>query len=161
MAAPPVIVPRNQVNEAVFKSDFSWAPISVWKEGESYDNACPNGGPGGLVCCRACAKQYSSYLNTTLKEMEVQRTDKVGGELKEILEFLDKEKSVLDRATNFAKKKAPPVPRISNQAEPPSRQQGVRRTAVSSRQGQESANFHEWNITSTIDIVAPSQTAIV
>ena len=92
--------------------------------------------------------------------MEVQRTDKVGGELKEILEFLDKEKSVLDRATNFAKKKAPPVPRISDQAELPSRQQGVRRTAVS-RQGQESANFHEWNITSTIDIVAPSQTAIV
>lgn len=150
---PPIVIPRNQTEEEVFKADFSWTPLDVWNDGKTFDKACPSGGPGGLICCQECNKLYSSYLDKTLKEMEVQRTDKVGGELKELLTFLDKEKSGLERAANFARKKAPPKPRINPT--------GVRRTATSKQISQEAITFDEWNITSTIDIVAPTQTAII
>lgn len=49
---------------------------------------CPDGGPGGLICCSYCADAYSRFLSNTAKEMEGQSVSRVGQEVSEILELL-------------------------------------------------------------------------
>lgn len=134
-------------DKKLFISDLSWTPVKIWKEGSSYDNECPDGGPGGLICCESCAKSYFSYLNITVNDLETQRTHKVGSEVKEILGYLDKEKNDLDRVATVARRKPPPIARRIINAE--AARQPSRRS-YGSRYGGE--DDQEWNLTSTIDI---------
>ena len=50
--------------------------------------ACPIGGPGGLICCSHCTSAYSRSLSHTAKEMEAQSIAKTGQEVNEILDLL-------------------------------------------------------------------------
>ena len=60
---------------------------------------CPEGGPGGLICCSHCTAAYSRLLSNTVKEMEAQSVSSVGHEVNEILELLADAKQRLHRMT--------------------------------------------------------------
>jgi hypothetical protein len=137
---------KNEEGKKVFSRDIVWTPFPFGDDGKSYDQQCPEGGPGGLICCEYCSKKYSSYLSRTVKDIEIQRTHKVGKEAKEILEFLDQGRKTLDRAMGVARKKVPPLPPPLPNPEPAKQQ--TRRTTTS----KEDHDTAEWNLTSTIDI---------
>lgn len=63
---------------------------------------CPDGGPGGLICCSYCTAAYSRFLSNTAKEMEAQSVSRVGQEVSEILELLEDAKQRLLRATSVS-----------------------------------------------------------
>lgn len=64
--------------------------------------ACPDGGPGGLICCSYCTAAYSRFLSNTAKEMEAQSVSRIGQEVSEILELLADAKSRLGRASDVS-----------------------------------------------------------
>lgn len=63
---------------------------------------CPDGGPGGLICCPYCTAAYSRFLSNTEKEMEAQSVSRVGQEVSEILELLADAKQRLQRASSVS-----------------------------------------------------------
>lgn len=95
----------------VFAKEVDFRPYSFGSHGESYNQACPTGGPGGLICCEECAKKYSRYLSNTVKDMEVHRVNRNGREVQELLEFLQQGRTTLDHAYSVAEKKIPPLPK--------------------------------------------------
>jgi hypothetical protein len=74
-------------NAAKLKREVVWSQSEFDSHITSY-NKCPNGGPGGLICCRQCTTSYSRLLSETAKEMEVQTLSGVGREVSELLELL-------------------------------------------------------------------------
>jgi len=66
--------------------------------GEPTYTPCPNGGPGGLICCSYCTASYSRFLSNTAKEMEAQSVSRIGHEVSDILELLADAKLRLQRA---------------------------------------------------------------
>ena len=77
----------------------------IGREGEddklTYDS-CPDGGPGGLICCSYCTAAYSRFLSNNAKEMEAQTVARVGQEVSEILELLEDAKLRLQRASHVS-----------------------------------------------------------
>ena len=67
-------------------------------DGEPTYTPCPNGGPGGLICCSYCTASYSRFLSNTAKEMEAQSVSRIGHEVSDILELLADAKLRLQRA---------------------------------------------------------------
>jgi hypothetical protein len=67
----------------------------------TYDS-CPDGGPGGLICCSYCTAAYSRFLSNNAKEMEAQTVSRVGQEVSEILELLEDAKQRLQRASHVS-----------------------------------------------------------
>ncbi len=135
---------NNDAGKNVFSRDIAWSKFSFGDDNDnrqSYDQVCPQGGPGGLICCDSCCKQYSSYLSKTVKDMEIQRTHKGGKEVKELLKFLHQGKKTLERAIGVAKKKVPPLPPLGIS---PKEQQATQRKP--------DLLSVEWNLTSTIDV---------
>ena len=63
---------------------------------------CPDGGPGGLICCSYCTAAYSRFLSNTANEMEAQSVSRVGQEVSEILELLADAKRRLQRASSVS-----------------------------------------------------------
>lgn len=63
---------------------------------------CPNGGPGGLICCSHCTASYSRSLSNTAKEMELQSIANAGQEMNEILDLLADAKQRLLNATEVS-----------------------------------------------------------
>lgn len=105
---------------AVFTHDIHWTPHNfdpppkhLKKRIVRYNEICPNGGPGGLICCSTCAATYSRYISSTLKSMTVQRTSKMAAETQELLGMLDSAKTRLAESVKSARKKPPPVPSSS------------------------------------------------
>ena len=145
--------PKRQKEETtelarrVFSKDVVWTPFSFGDDDRGYDKACPIGGPGGMVCCEACADLYSSYLNQTVKDMEIQRADRNGKEVQQLLDFLAQGRKALERSFIVAKKRVPPLPPPSQQ--PKANQRSLSRKAQSGRKNTEPA---QWNMTSTFDI---------
>jgi hypothetical protein len=138
--------PKDAAGKEVFSRDIAWTPFSFGDDAKDSNQVCPEGGPGGLICCEFCSKSYSSYLSQTVKDMEIQRTHKAGKEVKELLKFIDQGRKTLERAYDVAKKKVPPVP-------PPTR--NVETTKPQTRKSSSSKNNPEpaeWNLTSTLDI---------
>lgn len=82
---------------------------------------CPNGGPGGLICCEICTKNYSIYLSLTTKDIEQQKTRKVNREVSELLGFLTGAKAKLDEALRLVKQstKGGPLHRQKAEAKEP------------------------------------------
>lgn len=102
---------------AVFTPDIHWTPHTFDPPPKKlkqrlvrYNEICPNGGPGGLICCSVCAATYSGYLSSTLKSMTVQRTSKLAAETEELLDMLNATKSRLAESVKGARKKPPPIP---------------------------------------------------
>lgn len=105
---------------AVFTPDIHWTthtfdppPKKLKKRIVRYNEICPTGGPGGLICCSICAATYSKYISSTLKNMTVQRTSKLAAQTEELLEMFDSAKSRLIESVKCARKKPPPVPSSS------------------------------------------------
>jgi hypothetical protein len=149
--------------EIIFARDveFSPHPLGGGPFGsQSYNQACPTGGPGGLICCDVCCTAYSQYLTQTAKDIELQRTEKAGKEVNEILEFLEEGRAALDRAAKVARKIIPPLPLRPPEPEPLSKRAtssenggGSRKAMNASRLEQEQYNASmSWNLTSAIDI---------
>jgi len=65
--------------------------------------ACPNGGPGGLVCCSQCATSYSQILSNTTKAMETQTAAKIGQEVSELMEMLQDAQTRMRLAVDVSK----------------------------------------------------------
>ncbi|KAL7534884.1 hypothetical protein ACHAXR_006965, partial [Thalassiosira sp. AJA248-18] len=63
---------------------------------------CPDGGPGGLICCSYCTAAYSRSLSNTAKEIEAQSVARVGQEVSEIMELLADAKLRLQRAADLS-----------------------------------------------------------
>jgi hypothetical protein len=69
-------------------------------------SACPQNGPGGLICCAHCTASYSRFLSNTAKEMEAQSVAKAGQEVNEILDLLADAKKRLLNATDVSRMNA-------------------------------------------------------
>lgn len=129
----------------------------AWSETEEYPKKCPQGGPGGMVCCPECFSSYQGFLNKTIMDMEVQRTHKVGKEVRELMNILASERGDLDRVAGVARRKAPPARRLGTQHTRPA-------TSARNQANQQNKRGEdiEWSLTSTIDIVnPPTKTASV
>ena len=131
----------------VFSKDIVWKPYSFGSDGQTYDQACPEGGPGGLICCETCSKQFSAYLRQTVKDVERQKTHKAGREVREIMKAIDEAKEKLDRAVIAAQKKIPPVPPKPSEVEKTKKRVGRKSGAMKTE-----ANPSDWNLTSTVDL---------
>jgi hypothetical protein len=134
----------------LFRRDIHWTPFSfsVIPENDSYDRVCPNGRPGGLICCESCSRLYQTYLTRTVQDIEVQRLEKDAAEVKEILGFVADDTQALAAAIDATRNTIPPLPPLPG----PKKQY---RTSSSSRKGGDSAGdieVGEFNLTSTIDV---------
>lgn len=138
----------SEVAKEVFTKEVEWTPFSFGEKiGEDYARACSTGGPGGLVCCEACAEKYTLYLSGTVKDMETYRTSRNGREVQELLKFLKQGREKLENACNVARKKIPPLPpKLPASAPKP--------PASSRKNAPATPDPGQWNMTSAIDLSA-------
>ena len=149
---------KSQV-QSIFSKEIIWRPISS-KESFTYDQSCPAGGPGGLICCEICSTKYNTFLTATSEDVETHRILKESGEVTEILEFLGQKKDILKEAIKTAKTKVPPLPppgsgRLTLRQEPHSFSRssiGDRKPGTTSRSENSVINPGAWNMTSSIDV---------
>ena len=91
----------------IFRRDFEWSPHERFGFGEeSFE--CPQGGPGGLICCAACTKAYADYLNMTFSDLQSQKINKVAAELETINNFMHDNQERLSKSVTAARRKPPP-----------------------------------------------------
>lgn len=74
----------------------------VMEDDEPTYQSCPDGGPGGLICCAFCTAAYSRFLSNTAEEMEAQSVSRVGQEVSDIMELLGDAKQRLERASDVS-----------------------------------------------------------
>lgn len=149
-------VVKNQKEIKVFTEEVAWTPVEAWKEGDSYDKICSTGGPGGLICCQECAKKYSTFMEDTMKDLEVQRTHKLGTDVKEIIGLLDQARTDLERIGSIARKKPPPIKRrVNHRDESRSTSAAPKGRASLAAKARADDENQVWNLTSTFDIVQP------
>jgi hypothetical protein len=141
--------PRFDEPGDVFATEVDFRPYPFGPNGVSYDQACPIGGPGGLICCEDCAKKYSWYLSNTVKDMEMHRTRRNGREVEELLKFLQEGRKTLESAFSLAQRKIPPLPKIPAVA---GRASGGASTVNKRPVMAALSEVKQWNITSSIDI---------
>lgn len=126
----------------------------------SSDKVCKVGGPGGLICCEDCSREYNKYLMQTLEDVETQRITKEAEEVTEIVKFLKETKDTLKRATDSALTKAPPLPssrsRLQrNQENRVPRPRPKPRSTSTRNRTDCGIDFNvgaSWNLTSAVDI---------
>lgn len=58
--------------------------------------ACPEGGPGGLICCSTCTGKFSQYLSSTYASMQEHSINLMGNEVQELGSLLKQASSILD-----------------------------------------------------------------
>lgn len=155
-----VVERKDERATVMFSKEITWRPLSSCGNDCAYDQSCPEGGPGGLICCDSCSTNYNVFLTTTLEDVETHRMIKEAGEVTEILEFLGQKKEVLKNAVDSAKTKIPPLPppgsgRLTLRQEPHvlSRlNSGNRKSGVTNKCEKPEFNHGAWNLTSSIDI---------
>ena len=59
---------------------------------------CPEGGPGGLICCASCALAYSSTLDNTTDEFDAQVIARIGEEVEDLRLLLEDAEKRLEKA---------------------------------------------------------------
>jgi len=152
---------KDERTTEIFSKEITWRPFSFSeKENYTYDQSCPEGGAGGLICCESCSTKYNMFLTRTCEDVETQRMNKEAGEVTEILDFLNQKKDVLKGAVNSAKTKIPPLPppgsgRIIMRQEPvvaPRLNSGFRRSGITNKSDKPEINTVAWDLTSSIDI---------
>lgn len=99
---------------SLFTKDIEWTPHAFDSEQVSYADSCPEGGPGGLICCEKCASQYSDFLSATVNDIEHQKTAKLGSEMTQLLNFLSNGKARLGESTRMTRRKPPPRRRLGD-----------------------------------------------
>mmetsp|Transcript_12098 Transcript_12098/g.34661 ORF Transcript_12098/g.34661 Transcript_12098/m.34661 type:complete len:507 (-) Transcript_12098:109-1629(-) len=170
---------QNDRATGIFSTEIAWRPFSFGEkkndddddddddddaasESYSYDRSCPEGGPGGLICCERCSTNYHLFLTRTSEDMETYRMNKEAGEVTEILEFLNQKKQILKDAVNNAKTKIPPLPppgsgRIGLRLDSVQGGSATTRSNNGNRRNStrmETTEVHTaaWNLTSSIDL---------
>lgn len=151
---------KNQRTEEIFSKEITWRPFYFSRSNLTYDQSCPAGGPGGLICCEICSTKYNVFLTRTSEDLETQRMIKESGEVTEILGFLSQKKDMLKEAVNCAKTKLPPLPppgsgRLTLHQEPLALARSNncnRRAGTTNKSERHETNPADWNLTSSIDI---------
>lgn len=156
---------KGQRTAGIFSKEITWRPLTTSSENDdddfAYDQSCPDGGPGGLICCDSCSSKYNLFLTKTSEDVETLRVIKESGEVTEILGFLGQKKDILKDAVNSAKTKIPPLPppgsgRLTVRQEPHalSRLHNGNRKSGSTTNKYERPEINQgaWNLTSSIDI---------
>lgn len=93
----------------IFRRDFEWTPHNIFQNGEvSLEGKCPNGGPGGLVCCDICSATYCDFLTSTYNEMEDQKLTKAAADLETVTSFLELNHNRLTASVRVAQRQPPP-----------------------------------------------------
>jgi hypothetical protein len=121
--------------EIDWETDFSF---SLKDPNATYNETCPNGGDGGLVCCDDCSRKYNEYLTMTFQDLETQRLKHESEEVKEIAEYMKEIKDEMKEVYDAAKKIPPPT-------QPKS---------VPDPESVRDRNRQEWNATSTMDVAS-------
>lgn len=82
-----------------FAREIAWTPHPFDDDGDDrLRRACPRGGPGGLVCCRDCARSFSGLLTRTVKDAEYLAANRVRDEVVELRDLLRDASDRLRRA---------------------------------------------------------------
>lgn len=107
----PLATDAMKLCSSIFARDINWQEHEFDSITETVDSAlpydaCPNGGPGGLICCAACTKTYSQFLSSTAKDMEVQKIKKMNKDVTELLGFLSGSRSKMYDALKLVKQGA-------------------------------------------------------
>jgi NUMOD3 motif len=89
------------------EEEYNASSAASWKD---ENDPCPNGGPGGLICCRLCTKSYASFMAETLQEMEREKNANLVEERNEVVELLRQTKNNLAVSLQAAKRTVPPPP---------------------------------------------------
>jgi hypothetical protein len=90
----------------LFTKEITWRPFAFTeKHGETdndapYHEACPNGGPGGMICCDACSQKYSLFLSQTMEDLETSRMRMETAEVKELMQLLEGSEKALAEAVD-------------------------------------------------------------
>ena len=90
------------LKEEVHINNRGGSSYNVEANDEPTYKPCPDGGPGGLICCAYCTAAYSRFLSNTAKEMEAQSIAGVGQEVSEICQLLEDAKRRLQRALDVS-----------------------------------------------------------
>lgn len=113
----PVNHNNNPKNLSLFAREVIWTPhafdLNNSTTATTTTNAipqydCPTGGPGGLICCHACAEKYSQFLTETIRDIETAKMQCGGREVQELLDMTKSAKETLARTIKVARRK--PVP---------------------------------------------------
>lgn len=91
-----------------FAPDIEWTPHDYDGHDNLYEQLCPAGGPGGLICCQFCVSAYSQYLTQTANEIEVQTIHNIGKEVQELIGFMKQTRNKLQDKVGLARRQAPP-----------------------------------------------------
>jgi NUMOD3 motif len=94
---------RNSIS--LCTREIVWAPHDLGLPGASYNDQCPIGGPGGLICCTSCTSRYSRYLSRTFRDLERHQITYLGEEVEEIMDYARETKKQLAESTKVAKRK--------------------------------------------------------
>ena len=77
-------------------------------EGDTeYGRACPDGGPGGLVCCESCSNKYSIFLSQTSKDLQSQRVRNTSREVKRLMDIITNKQKDLEMSLRKARVEIP------------------------------------------------------
>jgi hypothetical protein len=97
--------------QQVFAPAVEWTPHDYDGHNKLYEQLCPTGGPGGLICCQTCASAYSRYLTQTANDIEVQTIHNIGKEVQELVGFMEETRSKLQDKVGLARQQDPPPSR--------------------------------------------------
>ena len=95
----------------VFAPDIEWTPHDFSKHDNLYEQLCPSGGPGGLICCQFCVSAYSQYLTQTANDIEVQTIHNISKEVQELIGFMKQTRNKRQDKLDLARRQAPPPSR--------------------------------------------------
>lgn len=102
---------KKELLQKVFASHVEWTPHDYDTHDGLYEQLCPTGGPGGLVCCEVCSTAYSRYLNQTSTDLDEQTVHQVGKEVQELVGFTQETRNKLQTKVIVARQQAPPLKR--------------------------------------------------
>lgn len=68
-----------------------------------YEDTCPDGGPGGLICCETCCQKYSMLLGRTDEDLREHRFRKTARDIKHLMDILAKKHKDLEGAMKKAR----------------------------------------------------------
>ena len=91
----------------VFKRDIAWDVATYDDQNVLYHNFCPEGGPGGLICCSFCSSQYMKFLSDTQKNLEHQQFHRTTDEVESISQFVSTTMMRLKESVSAAQKCPP------------------------------------------------------
>jgi hypothetical protein len=144
---------NDERTKDLFEKEIVWSDFSFSKNNAhaKFDEICPVGGPGGLICCEFCSRRYHLYLTKMAEDMETHRIQQQTNEMKDIIIFVNGAKDELKTAVKDAQGKEPPS-RLEAPERVGTRPQVRRQDTTMEETNGSMAVLGNWNMTSTIDV---------